>query len=80
MNVATKIEERVVRAMVRAYAELNSIRARDGVPKGSMVDEEYFSAVVDEVDAAVRDLTGRGAHLHPALYRKIPDENHDQVR
>jgi hypothetical protein len=34
----------------------------------------------DEVDAAVRELTGRGAHLHPALYRKLPDENHDQVR
>jgi len=58
----------VVLAMVRAFAELNEIRARDGVPRGSSVDEDYFSSVVDSLDEAVRSLTGKCAHCHPVLY------------
>jgi hypothetical protein len=64
----------VVRAMCRAFAELNAIRARAGVPytRGgwpSLVNEDYFSQVVDDLDAAVRLMTGIGAHCHPSLYR-----------
>jgi len=61
------------RALVKAYRELNEIRARDGVPYTSMgyassVDADYFSSVVDEIDAAVVALTGKSAHCHPMLY------------
>jgi hypothetical protein len=63
----------LVRAAVRAFAELNAIRARDGVPYmhggwKSDVDEAYFSSVVDGLDEAVKSATGRSAHCHPELY------------
>jgi hypothetical protein len=63
----------LVRAAVRAFAELNAIRARDGVPythEGwkSGVDEDYFSSVVDGLDDAVKSATGKSAHCHPELY------------
>ena len=65
--------EALARAAVKAYAELNEIRARDGVPykRGglrSSVDADYFSAVVDELSDAVELVTGKPAHLHPLLY------------
>ena len=61
------------RVLVKAYRQLNEIRARDGVPYTSMgyassVDADYFSSVVDEIDAAVVALTGKPAHCHPLLY------------
>lgn len=63
----------LVRAAVRAFAELNAIRARDGVPYThngwkSDVQEEYFSSVVDGLDEAVKAVTGKSAHCHPDLY------------
>ena len=63
----------LVKAAVFAHSELNAIRARDGVPydRDGMrygVSEEYFSGVVDALDAAVRQATGHGAHCHPRLY------------
>lgn len=63
----------LVRAAVRAFAELNAIRARDGVPYThsgwkSGVDEKYFSSVVDGLDEAVKAATGKSAHCHPELY------------
>ena len=63
----------LVRAAVRAFAELNAIRARDGVPYThngwkSGVQEEYFSSVVDGLDEAVKAATGKSAHCHPELY------------
>ena len=66
---------KLVRAAVKAFTELNEIRARDGVPythQGckSSVCENYFSSVVDELDAAVKAATGLSAHCHPELYRK----------
>jgi hypothetical protein len=63
----------IARPMCQAYLELNTIRARDGVPYThygrSDVCEEYFSEVVDKLDAAVRLLTGQAAHCHPSLYK-----------
>ena len=51
-------------ALKKAVYELNTIRARDGVPythngwKAS-VDEDYFSSVVDESFAALAKAEGR---------------------
>lgn len=69
------IERQLVRAAVRAFHELNTIRARDGVPytQGgwkSTVCEEYFSSVVDGLNDAVTAATGKSAHCHPELYKK----------
>lgn len=49
-------------ALKKAYHELNTIRARDGVPycydgRKSDVDERYFSDLVDECYKALRGLT-----------------------
>lgn len=62
----------LVRAAVLAFAELNAIRARDGVPYTRNgykcgVDERYFSSVVDALDEAVKAATGRSARCHPVL-------------
>ncbi len=74
-------ELQAVRAMVKAFKELNTIRARDGVPwthnmcKAS-VDVVYFSSVIDELDEVVKAMTGKSAHCHPALLEqeaKAPD-------
>ena len=61
--------KKCVRLLVLAYFELNSIRARDGVPS-SDVDEKYFSQLIDEIDDTVLFITGKSAHCHPALYDK----------
>lgn len=66
-------DRKAVRAMVYAFKELNTIRARDGVPYTyygckSSVDQEYFSSVVDMLNDAVKAATGKSAHCHPELY------------
>ena len=71
----TENELIAARALVKAFNELNAIRARDGVPYThygvkSSVCEDYFSSVVDQVDEAVRVLTGESAHCHPLLYER----------
>lgn len=53
----------VALALWQAWMELNTIRARDGVPRdytGAMtgVSEEYFSQVVDDCEAAYLEVTG----------------------
>ena len=77
-----RIKQQCIRAMVRAYAELNAIRARDGVPYThnglkSDVNEAYFSSVVDELDEAVKAAAGRSAHCHPILYERA--DEHDET-
>ncbi len=57
--------------LVLAFDQLNAIRARDGAPKG--VGEEYFSSIVDRIDAAVKAATGKTAWLHPLLYASDVD-------
>lgn len=74
------ITRMLVRAAVKAYAELNAIRARDGVPYTyygcrSDANEEYFSSVVDELSAAVEAATGKPAHCHPELY--LAEDQHE---
>lgn len=68
-------ERKCVRAMVCAFQELNTIRARDGIPHSRCgfpygVSEGYFSSVIDSLDDVVKELTGKSAHCHPELYRK----------
>lgn len=68
-----KLNLRAVRVMVRAFQELNTIRARDGVPythngSRSSVEMGYFSSIVDELDEVVTEMTGKSAHCHPELY------------
>jgi len=67
-------ERRLVCAAVLAHAELNAIRARDGVPYcrdgyPSSVSPEWFCSVVDQLDDAVQQATGQTAHCHPELYK-----------
>lgn len=59
---------RSAKVLVKAFLELNTIRARDGAPQG--VCPEYFSSVIDEIDEVVKELTGKSAHCHPLLYKK----------
>lgn len=73
------IIRQLVRAAVRAYLELNTIRARDGVPYKrdgykSDVCPEYFSSVVDQLNEAVIQATGHSAHCHPELYVQEDEE------
>ena len=54
----------VAMALWQAWMELNTIRARDGVPRDytgctTSVSEEYFSRVVDDCAAAYREVTGK---------------------
>lgn len=70
-----QIITQLVKAATKAFLELNTIRARDGVPythygMKSSIDEAYFSSIVDELDQAVLAATGKSAHCHPSLYSK----------
>ena len=72
-SVQSVVMRQLLLAAVKAFAELNAIRARDGVPYTSSgwkseVDEQYFSSVVDGLDEAVKAATGKSAHCHPELY------------
>lgn len=52
--------ERMKCALWAAWAELNSIRARDGAPSG--VDHAYFNAIVEECN----NILGEDARPWPA--------------
>jgi hypothetical protein len=63
-------------ALWQAWYELNSIRARDGVPWTSQgwsasVDEAYFSKVVDDCEAAIEKLTGEPPNPWPPSPRNL---------
>lgn len=52
--------DRCIKSLVKAYLELNTIRARDGIPyrydgRPSDVDKDYFYSVVEEIDCVVTD-------------------------
>ena len=62
-----------VKAMCEAWTEMNTIRARDGVPcmhngYKSDVAQEYWDDIMQRLDDEVKKATGRGCWLHPALY------------
>lgn len=59
----TNLEKQLTSALWKAWYELNTIRARDGVPRTyhgwkTDVSEVYFSDVVDECAAAIEAATG----------------------
>lgn len=61
------------KAIALAWLEMNTIRARDGVPyqfdgTKASVTQEYWDSVMDGLNKILVDETGRGAWLHPSLY------------
>lgn len=59
--------------MCEAWREMNTIRARDGVPRcsdgtKSDVSQEYWDDIMNRLDNAVIEATGHKAWLHPSLY------------
>ena len=59
----TPLEKKLAEALWKAWNELAIIRARDGVPYTHLgyragVAPDYFSAVVDECEAAITAATG----------------------
>ncbi len=73
MYIPSSVLNKAIKVMAQAFKELNTIRARDGVPYSyygkSDVDEKYFSSVIDDLDKVVIAMTGKSAHCHPSLYR-----------
>jgi hypothetical protein len=73
--VAVSKEEfaEIVKILVKCFLELNTIRARDGVPYTrygiSDVNPEDFSNLIDSIDEKVTRLTDHSAHCHPLLYK-----------
>jgi len=62
-----------IKTMCEAWTEMNTIRARDGVPYmhngyKSDVTQEYWDDIMQRLDDEVKAATGRGCWLHPALY------------
>jgi len=62
-------------AMCQAYAEMNTIRARDGVPycfdgRKSDVSQDYWDSIMDKLNTVVTEATGQGCWLNPCLYQK----------
>lgn len=64
--VDTILSHRNIFALVNVYNELNTIRARDGAPKG--VDQKYFNELVYELDRFLKENTGDGGWQHPILF------------
>jgi hypothetical protein len=62
-GMAPTVDHDITLALWQAWCELNTIRARDGVPYTvggytTSVTEDYFSKVVDDCEAAIEKLTG----------------------
>ena len=62
-----KLPKNVIKVMCEAYAEMNTIRARDGVPPGSRTTQEYWNDIMERLNKAIYDATGEMAHCHPSL-------------
>jgi hypothetical protein len=61
------------KAIAQAWLEMNTIRARDGVPyqfdgTKASISQEHWDSVMDGLDQILLDETGNGAWLHPSLY------------
>lgn len=68
-----KIPLATVKVMCEAWREMNTIRARDGVPychdgRKSDVSQEYWDDILRRLDCAVMNATGQSAWSNPALY------------
>ena len=63
------IPSHVIKVMCEAWREMNTIRARRGVPKGSNVTQEYWDDIMSRLNDIIQDETGHSAHCHPSLYK-----------
>ncbi len=63
------MEDYVIKVMCEAHNEMSIIRARDGVPKGSNVTQEYWDDIMHRLNEIIEDATGHTAHCHPSLYK-----------
>ena len=66
------------KVIAEAWREMNTIRARDGVPRHSDgqqsdVSQEYWDSIMERLDAVLKVETGHGAWLHPSLFSQ-PEE------
>ena len=62
-------EDRALKAMCEAWVEMNTIRARDGTPRGSSVTQEYWDDIMNRLDRLILERTGNDAHCNAILYR-----------
>ncbi len=65
----------LVKILCEVWHEMNVIRARDGVPRcydgrKSSMSQEYWDDLMQRIDAAVFEATGKRAWLHPCLNPK----------
>lgn len=51
-----------------AWNEMNIIRARDGVPRGSYVSQEHWDNVMRHLEDIILRESGHPAHCNPYLY------------
>ncbi len=69
VTLTNKLPKHVIKVMCEAYLQMNTIRARDGVPTGSNVTQEYWDDIMDRLTDIIEDETGHTAHCHPSLYK-----------
>ena len=66
----TKIPNHVIKVLCEAYREMNIIRAREGVPRGSNITQTYWNDIMDRINSIVLQETGKHAWLNPELYKE----------
>ncbi len=72
-----KLPDYIIKVMCEACREMAIIRARDGVPKGSNVTQEYWNDIINRLNCIVTDATGHSAYCHPSLYKDIRELSMD---
>lgn len=70
-----KSRNSAIRVMCEAYAEMNAIRARDGVPRcfdgrKSDVSQEWWDSIMERLNTEVVKATGKPAWLNPILFKE----------
>ena len=59
--------------LAHVWSEMNTIRARDGVPRmfdgsRSSVSQEWWDELMDRCESVIVKHTGKPAHCNPVLY------------
>ena len=67
------MKETDVLLMCHVYAEMNAIRARDGVPycydgRKSDVSQEWWDDIMERLNDRVKEVSGKGCWLNPCMY------------
>ena len=63
--------------LAHVWSEMNTIRARDGVPRmfdgtKSSVSQEWWDELMGRCEAVIVAHTGKPAHCNPVLYSSNP--------